>query len=137
MARYIVGLNEHIGYQFYNEIVNFCLAVQQRADDEVVLTMYRECVAQVLSIYDNDPSMFTANIYMLPNWKTLLYVDEAARDISQPKKVFQENIRIFALRLYLHLKENIGPLPDFSSYIMETASVTTVMVSVVSDAGLY
>ncbi len=134
MARYIVGLNQ-IGHGLLADVTKFSIDIGQGSDPERNLAIYREVVAQIVSLFQLDRVAFLYDIQQLPNWSTIVYIDDRNIDISRQKAAFRDRVLMAAVAIYEELWKHIGSSAPKRNvtYILEQSSATMLMISLYQE----
>lgn len=130
MATYIVSL-ENLGYQFMNEIRIFNRQIGQGDKPSLTFEIYKDLMSQIVAAYTAriDPEYFPMAVASLPEWRTILYVEDqdAFFDI---KRNFAARVQAFAAALYSIIQQKI---PMFETgrvtYLMESVTATLIIIN--------
>lgn len=130
MADMIVGF-ERFGYQLQNDVIRYCQETGHPNRPDLHKNIYQEVVSQVFSQMTPDFQAFMANLMMLPDWKTIHYLEEPL-DYSRVDP-FKQAVRAFAIllwhRLYTRDKLNENYVFVFQSCNADYAYVKTYLES--------
>lgn len=136
MARYIVGLNQ-IGQTLMADITKFSIDIGQGSDPERNLMIYREIIAQIVSMFQLDRANYIYDIQQLPHWKTIIYLDEREVNISAQKSYFRDRIILAAIaifeEIYKHVAEPMQSGGRGQTFLLESSSVTMLMINVFAE----
>ena len=131
MPTYIVGL-ERVGYQFHNDVIQYCQATGHPADNNLYKQIFDQCISQILNKMESDFQAFMLNIMELPCWDLIHYLQEPIDyERSSP---FKDAFRSFAIWLWGEF-QNKGLFERQYIYIFEYATSTFIMVNAYVDAG--
>lgn len=130
MATYIVSL-DNLGYQFMNDIEIFNRQIGQGEKPGFAFEIYKNLMSQIIAAYTVriDPDYFPMAVASLPEWKTILYVEDQDAFFDL-KRDFASKVQVYALAVYEIIQRNI---PMFESgrvtYLMESVSATLIVIN--------
>lgn len=131
MCTYIVDI-ARVGKHLYADTLMFCHAVGQAQHAHVV---YKEVVSQILAIINTDSASFNANTYMLPQWASLLYVENKV-DFWPLLQKYAMQVRLAAMVFYeiIILSGIVPAQPPESLYRVETVDMVKLQFSVIVNS---
>lgn len=131
MTTYIVDI-ARVGKHLYADTLMFCHAVGQADHAPVV---YKEIVAQILAIINTDPTSFNADTYMLPQWASLIYVEETEHTAAL-KQTLARQVRLAAMVFYdiIMLSGIVPQHPPESLYRVESVDMVKLQFSVIINS---
>lgn len=136
MARYIVGLNQ-IGRMLMTDITKFSIDIGQGTDPERNLLIYRELIAQIVSLFQLDRTNYIYDIQQLPHWRTIIYLDESKINIQAQKQYFRERLIMAAIAIHEELYKNLAPVMQSGgqgqTFLLESSSTTMIMINVYQE----
>ena len=130
MPNYIVPL-DIIGAQLWTEVRRYALETGQPSRPEVTVNIFREVLSQCLLAIDYDAQVTAANLYGVPDWRTIHYREEPV-DYEKVES-FKGTARAFGLQLWHRLREYEVLQPDHRC-ILESCDSSTAIIIVAQDA---
>lgn len=118
MPKIIFGM-EQFGHQFKNDVIYYCQATGNPSTPESHTQIFHECLSQILAKMDADFQVFMTNLMMLPDWRTIHYLEEPIN--YQATAPFKDAVRAFAVLIWERLK-NKGNLDQRYYYLLESCT---------------
>lgn len=131
MTTYVVDISL-FGETLYVETELFCSVLGQSTSTYQV---FKEVVAQILAVINSPPSVFYADIFLIPQWVSIVYVDPSPNHTAAYER-YRSAVRAAAISFHtLLISSGLIPKqsPD-SLFKVETVNKVTLQFSVIVNS---
>jgi len=130
MSKMIIGL-ENSGFEFKNNVIRYCQDTGHPTTPVMYNKIYHEVLCQIFGLMDQDFETFMANIMMLPDFRTIHYLEEPIN--YQVVGDFRNAARAFAILIWRRLSSR-GNMDLRYTYVLETSNEMYAVVGAYIDS---